>query len=284
MQEISFRQLDLEGVRTLIQWAEQEGWNPGQHDAEIFFQTDPEGFLGCFANSKMIAGGSIVAYGTSFGFMGLFIVQEEFRSQGIGRRLWHHRRKRLRERLSSDATIGMDGVVDMQDFYASGGFKFEFRDERYERIGEAFAEDPSVQPIRNEMLPDIFELDRRCFGVDRRQFLLPWIEQPGAHSVAYQIDDRTVGFAVMRKATSGYKIGPLFAKHTDAAENLYRSCLNAAKGQSVYLDIPVSNPNATALVQRYNANYVFECGRMYHGPAPNLALDQIYGITTFELG
>jgi len=29
---------------------------------------------------------------------------------------------------------------------------------------------------------------------------------------------------------------------------------------------------------------VFEAARMYRGPAPDLPLEHIYGITTFELG
>ncbi|HCK19817.1 MAG TPA: N-acetyltransferase, partial [Thalassospira sp.] len=31
-----------------VDWAAKEGWNPGIHDAEVFFNTDTEGFWGAF--------------------------------------------------------------------------------------------------------------------------------------------------------------------------------------------------------------------------------------------
>ena len=41
---LQFQQLDLQGVKTLVKWAESEGWNPGPYDADVFYATDPEGF------------------------------------------------------------------------------------------------------------------------------------------------------------------------------------------------------------------------------------------------
>jgi hypothetical protein len=48
LNEFLFRQLDLKGVKTLVKWAEEEGWNPGPHDAEAYWATDPEGFYGYY--------------------------------------------------------------------------------------------------------------------------------------------------------------------------------------------------------------------------------------------
>jgi GNAT superfamily N-acetyltransferase len=134
MEELEFRQLSFDEFKTLVQWAEIEGWNPGLDDAELFWQTDPDGFYGCFIEKKLIGGGSIVSYSSNFGFMGFFIVSSEYRNAGIGKELWHKRKNTLLSRLKPEATIGMDGVVSMQAFYAKGGFEIAFRDERYEKI------------------------------------------------------------------------------------------------------------------------------------------------------
>ncbi len=85
--KLQFHVLDLRGLRTLVSWAEAEGWNPGVNDAEVFWATDPGGFIGCFYDEELIAGGSIVSYNGDFGFMGFFIVKPQFRASGIGRRL-----------------------------------------------------------------------------------------------------------------------------------------------------------------------------------------------------
>nr|WP_232220763.1 hypothetical protein [Legionella tunisiensis] len=37
--------MNKDEVNIAIAWAANEGWNPGLHDAECFYQTDPHGFL-----------------------------------------------------------------------------------------------------------------------------------------------------------------------------------------------------------------------------------------------
>lgn len=281
---LQLRQLDYKGLQTLIKWAEQEGWNPGPYDASVFWVTDPEGFVGYYLGDELIAGGSIVSYTGRFGFMGFFIVKPEFRSQGIGHKLWMERRNRLLSRLRPDAAIGMDGVVARQGFYRKGGFKLAFRDERYERPGQKFELDKQLKCIEANDFPEILAYDAACFGLERPQFLKPWLEMPESHAFKYIENGLLKGFALMRKAGIGYKIGPLFADDMQFAEALYKACLNAVPGKSVFLDIPVSNIQAMALVEKFKAVYVFECARMYHGKPPKQAVNKIFGVTTFELG
>jgi GNAT superfamily N-acetyltransferase len=284
MGETSFKKLDLPGLRTLIHWAELEGWNPGPFDADVFWQADPDGFYGWFLDEEMIGGGSVVSYNGQFGFMGLFIVRPEYRHHGTGKNLWFKRRDLLLSRLHPGASIGMDGVLAMQDFYAAGGFQLAFREGRYERVGEAFSIDNHISPIESSDLVDVLTYDLKCFGFDRRTFMIALLNIPGALAIKYKTDDKLCGIAVLRKVKHGYKIGPLFADDVKIAEELYKSCLHAAIGEPVYLDAPMSNPAAMEMVEKYHAQYVFECGRMYYGQAPDLPISKIFGVTTFELG
>ncbi|MBZ0243535.1 MAG: GNAT family N-acetyltransferase, partial [Bacteroidales bacterium] len=258
---LQLRQLNFDGLQTLIKWAELEGWNPGPYDAAVFWATDPEGYVGYYIGDELIAGGSIVSYAGRFGFMGFFIVKPEFRSRGIGYKLWLERKSRLLSRLRPDAAIGMDGVVAMQGFYRKGGFELAFRDERYERPGEKFKLDKQIIPIEAGDFPEILAYDAACFGFERPRFLKPWLEMPESHAYKYVENGLLKGFALMRKAGVGYKIGPLFADDMQHAEALYKACLNAVPGKAVFLDIPVNNPLAVALVKKYKATYVFECAR-----------------------
>ena len=146
LKDLKFQKLNFEGLKILVSWAGEEGWNPGIYDADVFWQTDPEGFYGYYHDGNLIAGGSIVSYGRLFGFMGFFIVKPEYRSLGIGRKLWYERRDTLLSRLNKGASIGMDGVIAMQPFYKKGGFKIAFRDERHEKTGEKFEVDTCYFP------------------------------------------------------------------------------------------------------------------------------------------
>lgn len=282
--DFQFLKLHFEDVKTLVDWAAIEGWNPGPYDAEVFYTTDPDGFYGFFENEEMIAGGSIVSYNKEFGFMGFFIVKPEHRSKGIGRKLWHLRRDTLLARLNPGASIGMDGVVAMQDFYKKGGFEIAFRDERYEKTGMIFEVHPNISSITTDDLPAVLAYDRQCFGFDRPQFMIPWLNLPGTRAFKFMEGGTLKGFAVIRKVNPGYKVCPLFAHDGAVAEELYKACLNAVPEELLYLDIPVINKAAVDLVKKYNAKYVFECARMYYGTPPNVNVNKIFGITTFELG
>lgn len=282
--KLQFLQLDQEGLRTLIQWAENEGWNPGLYDVEGFWAADPKGFYGYHLNGELIAGGAIVSYNREFGFMGLFIVKPEFRGHGIGRKLWFQRRDTLLQRLNKGASIGMDGVVAMQPFYEKGGFKIAFKDERYEKIGVAFEVHSSISPIEAEDFEAILAYDKKCFGFPRPQFMKTWIELPNNKTFKYMAGNQLKGFAIVRKVHTGYKVCPLFADDAEIAEELYKACLNAVIGEPLYLDIPMVNQDAVNLVKKYDAQYVFECARMYYGKVPDIELNKVFGITTFELG
>lgn len=284
LNELQFQKLDLKGVKTLVNRAKAEGWNPGPYDAEVFYATDPDGFYGYFHDGTMIAGGSIVSYNKEFGFMGFFIVKPEYRSMGIGRKLWYQRRDTLLTRINEDAPIGMDGVIAMQPFYKQGGFEILFRDERYEKTGMKFNINENISPISDEDRDTILEYDKQCFGFYRPQFLKPWLKLPGNKTFKYTEDDKLKGFAIVRKADKGYKVCPLFADNEMIAEELYKACLNSVQGESLFLDIPVVNKGAVNLIKRYNGTYVFECARMYYGKPPDIDINKVFGITTFELG
>ncbi len=163
--------LDKSGLLTLIDWAKQEGWNPGLNDADVFWKTDPNGYYGFFNNNELIAGGAVISYQQKFGFMGLFIVHPDYRGQGIGRKLWFQRRDLLLGRLHKNAAIGMDGVVAMQPFYEKGGFKIAFKDERYERLGTKMDFSNRISNLEKEDLEKILAYDMDCFGFQRNAFL-----------------------------------------------------------------------------------------------------------------
>lgn len=282
--KLQFQRLDLAGLKILVKWAEKEGWNPGPHDADAYWATDPGGFYGYHSRGELIAGGSIISYGREFGFMGFFIVNPKYRSCGIGRKLWYQRRDTLISRLKEGAPIGLDGVVGMQVFYQKGGFKIAFRDVRYKKIGTKFKLDKNISQINDNDTESILEYDKHCFGYLRPQFMQAWLKLPDNKTFKYIAHEKLKGFAIIRKATIGYKVCPLFADNEKIAEELYKACLNSVIGEQLFIDIPLKNQGSINLIKKYHASYVFECARMYFGKAPEIEIDKIFGITTFELG
>ena len=280
---MTFRQASKEDFHTAVAWAEREGWNPGLDDAGVFWETDPDGFVCAERDGEVIATGSVVSYG-KFGFMGFFIVRPDLRGQGIGREFWHWRRDLLLDRLGPDGAIGMDGVFEMQPFYAKGGFTFSHRNLRMQGEGKHLPLGPRIIPLAELDFEDVAAYDAVHFGCRRDEFLRRWISQPHARSYGIYQGGALWGMGVIRECGVGYKIGPLFADDAELADRLFAALNRHVVGQPIYLDIPEANPAAVSLARRHGMREVFGCARMYHGPAPSVPLAKTFGGTTFELG
>lgn len=282
--ELIIRNMHREELDILVDWAADEGWNPGLSDAQIFWETDPEGFIAAEIDGELIGGGSIVSYDGQFGFMGFFIIHPDHRGQGLGNTLWHARLQRLIGRLQKPVLIGMDGVFDMQSYYAKGGFRFSARDLRFEGTGCSFQLPGGITDLSAVPFTDIVSYDRAHFPAPRSDFLKHWLGQPNAHCLGLVHNGCLQGFGVMRPCRQGYKIGPLFADNPAVAEDIYKALSSRASGESIFLDVPENNPEAVALAQRHDMKEVFGCAKMYFGPEPNLPVQEIFGVTSFELG
>jgi GNAT superfamily N-acetyltransferase len=298
----TFRPLSRGELDEVIEWAAAEGWNPGRNDAEAFYAADPEAFWGMEIEGELIGAGAIASYGGGQqGFMGLFIVRPEWRGRGLGRKLWYFRRDRLRERLEPGAPISMDGVFEMQPFYASGGFVFSHRNLRMEgtargaelsgkgySLGENGADAPGLIELSGVPFEAVAAYDERHFGSPRPEFLTEWIRPEGGAALGF-VDDqddarKLCGYAVLRPCRVGFKIGPLFADTPEIAEALFVGLSRQAEGEALFLDTPENNPEALALASRHGMKEVFGCARMVLGAPRALPWSSIYGITTFEMG
>lgn len=287
--ELEIRNMTPSEVAELVGWAADEGWNPGLHDADIFWATDPEAFIAADLDGEMIGGGAIVSYNGEFGFMGLFIVRPEYRGRGFGNALWHIRRQRLLDRLQPEASIGMDGVFAMQSYYAKGGFVFSHRNLRFrteitEHPATSAAADKHIVPLATVPFTQLLEYDRTCFPAMRPNFLKEWISQTDALALGYVREGELCGYGVVRRCGEGCKVGPLFANDSSVAEVLYAHLAEFAVGGPLFLDAPENNAAAMALVAEHQMVEVFGCARMYLGDFPELAHERIFGVTTFELG
>jgi len=284
---LAIRSMTRAEVDALVDWAAREGWNPGLHDAELFWATDPEAFIAAELDGALIGGGAITSYDGEFGFMGFFIVRPEFRGRGLGNVLWQARRERLLARLRPGASIGMDGVFDMQGYYAKSGFAFSHRNLRF-RAAVARASPPGVAEdvVALSAFPfdELAAYDRACFPAPRANFLKGWIVQADALALGLRRGGKLAGYGVVRRCRDGCKIGPLFADDAAAATALYARLAGSAAGGAVYLDAPENNPAAMALVSAHQMDEVFGCARMYLGPPPKVAQERVFGVTTFELG
>lgn len=275
-------QMNAEDVQNIaIRWAEEEGWNPGIEDAKAFYAQDPHGFFKGKLGNQIIGCCSAVVYDDNFAFFGFYIVKSEYRHQGYGIQMTRHRLEYVGNR-----NIGLDGVVNMCDKYANIGFRPAHMNIRFQRQGALIEnQDPHVIPISEHFISEVEKYDRSYFPAPRNRFLQHWLRQTQDRiSLAYMDNEKIKGYGVIRRCFSGFKIGPLFAESYEIAEKIFKSLMIQSKGNLFFLDIPKPNEKALKLVERYQMKESFRTLRMYTKGAPDINLDHVYGITTFELG
>jgi GNAT superfamily N-acetyltransferase len=268
-------------VAVAVRWAAAEGWNPGLRDAECFYPVDPEGFFCAVSNGRIVGTVSVVNYDDRFSFAGLFIVDPAYREHRIGMHLYRHAMRHTGSRV-----VGGDGVVAMVEKYENdGGLFLHYNNARHEGRGGGRMPN-GLTPIPDVNFADLLVYDTAHFPARRERFLRCWVRQEGHYGLARLDDDgRILGYGVRRKCQTGHKIGPLFARDRETAEVILDGLIAGIPGEPFYLDIPVPNAAAVALVEDRKMMPVFFTARLYstHDPVP-LPLDEIFGVTTFELG
>lgn len=268
-------------VRLAVSWAAAEGWNPGPHDPECFYASDPNGFFIGKLDGEPIGCISAVKYEDKFGFLGLYIVKQEYRGMGYGIALWNRAMEYVR-----GCNAGLDGVVAQQENYKKSGFILAHRNIRYELKDKPkeIVADKNIVSYGDTLFDALTKYDKKHFLFSRDAFLHKWISQVNDKCHVYMDDGSIKGYGVIRRCGSGYKIGPLFSDTADIAETVFLSLVDTASGGSVFLDVPEVNPDAISLAEKYRMTKVFETARMYTEGDPGLPIMNIYGITTFELG
>jgi GNAT superfamily N-acetyltransferase len=278
-EDLKIRKMTREEAEFAIEMAASEGWNPGIHDGELFFEADPEGFFIAEIAGRLIGCASAVAYDESFGFFGLYVVKPEFRRTGVGMKLTEKCLEHLGRR-----NIGLDGVVENEKKYQKTmKFKSAYSNLRFEGIGEGEIPDGLVR-ISAVPFEKLLEYDLRMFPAPRSGFLKKWITQPDSYAFAKLEAEKLRGYGVIRKCRKGYKIGPLFADDQSIAEKIFQALKASVLGETIYLDVPEPNIKAMEIAEKYGMTIMFKTIRMYSLKEPDIWLDGVYGVTSFELG
>ena len=277
-QSFRVRTMKPQEVPLALDWAAAEGWNPGLADALCFAAAAPDGFLLGELAGVPAATLSVVNYDERFSFLGFYIVRPDLRGRGFGLNIWQAGMAHAGSRA-----IGLDGVVAQQENYCKSGFGLAYSNVRYGGWVTTFDAARTTVALAEIPFHLIATDDARVFPAARHGFLRNWITAPGHTGRALIRDGQLAAWGVIRPCRSGHKIGPLFADDRSAAETVFAALVGPVGGQ-VFIDVPQPNEAAMRLATAHGFTPVFETARMYSGPIRQVALERVYGVTTFELG
>ena len=275
---ITYRHATCSELANVLDWAADEGWNPGTGDASAFFQADPNGFFVAEdASGALLAAISVVNHSDSFAFLGLYIVRPNHRGKGIGLGLWRHALKHAGER-----TIGLDGVEAQQHNYEASGFAHAGGTTRFSGFVER-AVDRDIHAAASEDIPWMIEQEAVASGVAKPGYLRAWFSPAATrHSLILKKADRPSAVCTVRQCRSGAKIGPLVAESPPDANRLIAHAATMFEGP-ITLDVPETSTGLADLCKRLGLTPGFKTARMYRGPFATTK-HKHFSVSSLELG
>ena len=269
------RNATLAELGGILDWAAEEGWNPGLEDATAFYHADSKGFFVAVQDDAPIAAMSVVNHSDRFAFLGLYIVRPAFRGQGIGYALWQHALRHAGSRC-----IGLDGVPAQQGNYAASGFAHAGATIRFEGPVPAHSDPATVRPATPADHVALVANEAKASGSHKPGYLMPWFENTEARCT--YVSKTSGAFCTVRTCHKGAKIGPLLAPSRADAARLMQHAAHEF-GPDLIIDVPAASTELVALCEGFGMETGFETARMYRGDFDHRPPD-LFAAATLELG
>jgi GNAT superfamily N-acetyltransferase len=274
---IVHRPATLSDLEQILDWAAEEGWNPGLQDAPAFFAADPDGFFLAEKDGRAIAAISVVNHSDRYAFLGLYLCRPEHRGKGIGFALWQHALTH-----AGDRTVGLDGVPAQEANYAKSGFVLV---DRTRRLTGTLPVTPAAGILAGPGDVDaILRLDAEANGYPRARYIGAWVTGTTDRKTVVLRDGAALtGFATARRCREGVKIGPVIAPDAGVALHLAAQAAAAFQTASVIVDVPDVATDFGASLSGAGFVETFATARMYRGSAPAM-MPNLHAVCTLELG
>lgn len=275
---IHHRTMTRAELPSVLDWAADEGWNPGVDDAAAFLAADPGGFFLALDGGTPVAAISVVNHTAHFAFLGLYLCRPDYRGRGIGLGLWRHALAH-----AADRTVGLDGVPAQQDNYTASGFDPAGATTRYTGTVSAGPR-RALRSVRQDEVAGLIAREATASGVDKTRFLSAWFaDTANRKTLVLDQPGQINGVATYRRCVSGYKIGPLMAADAISAAGLITGVAALTGGAEISVDVPSGTPALDQTCLDLGMTAGFSTARMYRGQPP-VSGTGVYCPSTLELG
>jgi len=238
MATLKVRRLVRDDLSFAQKLRETAGWNQTRADWERLLSHEPEGCFLCELDGEPAGTATTTCHGGDVGWIGMVLVDPEYRRRGVATRLLDQCVSYLKERTGS---IKLDATPDGMKVYERLGFVEDWRLHRWRCDSPRAPSSPPrlALPLEAKWLR---EMDREAFGADRLKFL----HQLAAGSLATNFQKKE-GFGMLRAGSHSQYLGPIVASSSEAGKSLVTSLL-PADGPVIW-DIPDTNQEAVNLAE-----------------------------------
>ncbi len=272
---IEIRALTIKDIRQAKKLSDAELWNQTEEDWKFLIENPGTICIAAKHREKIVGTATAMNYEDKISWIGMVLVEREFRGQGISKLLLNE----LLQQLKSFRSVKLDATPAGHKIYQNFGFQDEFiiyrmtidsvpakkvdlKNNYYEKIS----------PVAD--ISEVAEFDRHVFGADRSQ-LIEFLKN-NFHEAAWLIKEKgkVSGFSLGRTGSRFYHIGPLSASSTEMAIALISKVFEKIENRPVAVDVLENNKDLIDFLTAVGFHKERHLIRMYRKPHPSETLNE----------
>jgi GNAT superfamily N-acetyltransferase len=238
------------------------GWNQTPADWRCFLESSPGGCFAAEVDGKVAGTAATIVYEHRFAWIGMVLVDPEFRGRGIGTRLL----QKTIEHLDAIGirTMKLDATPAGRPIYQELGFEDEYEIERWLLKRNVPEAEPATasQPVSDGVL----QLDCEIFGGDRSPLLRALAAENPDFAMVGERNGDIGGYTFGRRGTLADHLGPWMARDEKTAAGLLDEFLKRARRETVFVDALKDRRFVTGLLQARGFTVSRPLTRMVRGP------------------
>ena len=232
---MEIRLLDERDIHGAMRLKELAHWNQTESDWRRLLRLEPRGCFCASVDGRLVGTTTTTTYGDELAWVGMVLVDPEYRRRGVATRLMQTALDYLEKRV---AAVKLDATPDGQPVYERFGFKVESLVERWMGTARDDRRAAGCETFEPAARNELFALDRKAFGADRSKLIEALLADACvAPAVAAKDDGRLSGYALARRGSSATYVGPLVATDAEQAAVLLDRLLSQLAGQQIYVDL-----------------------------------------------
>lgn len=214
-----------------------EGWNQTEKDWQLLIEDPQNVCLLVECNAKIVGTTTAMNYANRIAWIGMVLVDQEWRGQGVSKLLLIN----ILKTLGSFASIKLDATPAGQRVYE----KFDFKDEHLitrlvnGSMNNLSFDDEKIlaEPIRLGDIEEIIALDEHIFGANRRLLIESLIKQYPHKAWLLKQNNSITGFALGREGNKYHHVGPVVGSTLNDVKMLIGKALKELIDQPVVIDV-----------------------------------------------
>lgn len=244
------------------------GWNQSAADWLHFIRASPCGCFVAEADGHVVGTVATIAYENRFAWIGMVLVDPDYRRQGVGTRLLQKAIEYLDR--ANVACMKLDATSQGQPLYEKLGFVCEYEIERWILRRPSPAAVVHARTARAALtdggLVSILTADREVFGADRGFLLRSLFHEWPEAALAVRAKDIPLGYSLGRRGLFADHLGPWMAQNREVADKLLQDFLAVSARETLIVDCLKANPYAAELLRATGFVFSRPLTRMVRGP------------------